>query len=94
MNFIHSFFESNKGFEFVGIEVDDYNENNCNYKVKRYHLFTRYYRISDSLKLKRMMYLRAKAEAIVNRILPNRHIREKYYKGSNWVSISNNFVHF
>lgn len=94
MDYIHDFFKKHRGAEFVGFENDECNRNNCNYKTKRYHLFTRYYRNRPMILSKQLPLLRAKAEGIINRILPNRNFKKNFYKGSNWVSITSDFCEY
>ena len=94
MDYIHDFFKTHRGAAFVGFENDECNRNNRNYKTKRYHLFTRYYRNRPMILSKQLPLSRAKAEGIINRILPNRNFKKNFYKGSNWVSITSDFCEY
>lgn len=87
-NEIHAFFEKNKGKEFIGFsqgELEEYIER----KVKRYHLFPKYFRSRNLSFSKLIRFAFLKLQFIFG-IKRNRRIEFK--KGTQWVSLTHKFV--
>lgn len=88
IDYIYDFFHTNKGKEFVGFSSDT----NWEYKVCKYHFFTRYYRNQSQI-IKKLRFF---SEFIINSFIT----RSKNYntfklkKGANWVSITDNFCRY
>jgi hypothetical protein len=74
--------------EFVGfVQTEDWQ-----YKVKKYHLFTRYYRMTG-LKDRVFSFLRFHGEKWLNAFFQRDNSIE-FKKGANWVSITDDFCRF
>jgi hypothetical protein len=88
---IHSFFDKHQGMEFIGFSQYDYNKEVMR-KVNLYHLFSHEFKNQKSLSLivKRVirgLYIR------IQLILGLRRNRNcEFKKGTQWVSITDNFV--
>ncbi len=91
-DYIHSFFDSNTGKEFVHIESNDLKGDN-NEKVDCYFWFQKY--IGHENKNNSFLYIVQRLLIRTQKIIGiKRHRNEhvKFYKGANWVSITGNFV--
>lgn len=89
MSVIHQFFDENNGKEFVGFMPR--RPNTWIERVMKYHFFTRHYRITKHGRLVTRK-LREWSENVVNSLF-SRSIMD-FRKGSNWVSITNDFCSF
>lgn len=92
-NFIHNFFKKHDGKEFIGFSTYDYNTE-LDAKVKRYHIFPKYFRstnniLSLTIRLLRFVFMRIQKLLNISR---NKNINFK--KGTQWVSVTNNFVEY
>lgn len=88
---IHAFFDAHVGKEFIGYSQYDYGEE-VDRKVKRYHLFPKHYRNSGKFldfirKGMRFGYLQ-----LQYLFRQRRHRQMAFKKGTQWVSLTGNFV--
>jgi|SRR5699024_5441284 len=92
-NYIHSFFSKNQGKEFIGYVNWDVSDE-IDRKVRRYHVFTKSFRIKNKLRsyyLRIIRYVFYSLQKVFG-IKRNRYIVFK--KGANWVSVTRSFVGF
>jgi hypothetical protein len=91
-DFIHQFFENNRGKEFIGYFKGDIN-NEISRKVRRYHLFPGNFREDSGLnlikKVGRSIFLKFQ-----NIIGFQRNSRINFKKGTQWLSITDELVKF
>lgn len=92
-NFIHNFFIMNEGKEFIGYTQKNV-ENMIDVRVRRYHLFPRYFSKYNNwrflfFRIFRVCCLRLQ---FISGIKRNRSIIFK--KGTNWVSVTHGFVEY
>lgn len=87
LNYIFNFFDRNKGKEFVGFT----SETNWLEKVMKYQFFIKYYRLNGwwGNLIKSIAY---RLEYIANKI--NKRSDESFRKGSEWVSITDDFCRY
>ena len=87
LNYIFNFFDRNKGKEFVGFT----SETNWLEKVMKYQFFIKYYRLNGRWGnlIKSIAY---RLEYIANKI--NKRSDESFRKGSEWVSITDDFCRY
>lgn len=87
MDYIFDFFERNSGKEFVGFT----SKTDWLKKVMRYHFFIRYHKMGGRLGIliKAISY---RLEYIANKL--NKRSDESFRKGSEWVSITENFCRY
>lgn len=84
---ILSFFEQNRGVEFVGFsKKDDWLQ-----KVMKWQFFIRYYNMKGRLGIY-ITYLRYKIELVADKYIKRSYMPFK--KGSNWVSITDDFCRY
>ncbi len=91
--YIHSFFEKNRGKEFVGVSFSAYNEWDKEQKTKYYYLGEKYIKPNDIKgKIIRKMVFRFVSLQV------KLHITRQYdvnlYKGPNWFSITDSFLSY
>lgn len=91
--YIHSFFENNRGKEFVGVTFSADNEWDKERKTKYYYVGEKYRRSNDiSYKIL------GKFSSLFVRIQCILHIKRRYdvrlYKGPNWFSITDTFLSY
>jgi hypothetical protein len=90
---IHKFFAEHAGKEFIGFSQYDYTEE-VDRKVRRIHLFAKYFRSTGSL----ADMARKVVRAAFLRIQFLLHIRinkqELFKKGTQWISVTENFVRY
>lgn len=92
-DYIHSFFNKNKGKEFIGFTQGN-TEAELIRKVKRYHLFPKEFRNKSNVKGFLIKIVR-RAFLEVQEILGiKRHKDILFKKGTNWVSITSDLVAF
>ncbi len=88
-DFIHDFFTQHSGYEFIGFSEYD-SRDEIDRKVRRYHLFSAHFKGGNLLHTAvRALLLQLQ---IITGIL--RHKKVEFKKGSNWVSVTEAFVHF
>jgi hypothetical protein len=91
-DFIHQFFENNRGKEFIGYFKGDI-KNEISRKVRRYHLFPGNFREDSGLnlikKVGRSIFLKFQ-----NIIGFQRNSRINFKKGTQWLSITDELVKF
>lgn len=87
LNYFFKFFDQNKGKEFVGFT----SETNWLEKVMKYQFFIKYYRLNGwwGNLIKSIAY---RLEYIANKI--NKRSDESFRKGSEWVSITDDFCRY
>lgn len=90
-NYIHRFFEKNKGKEFIGFTPGNIEEE-ITRKVKRYHLFSKEFRLSRGIKTLVVKGVRKTFLELQACFGIKRHKNIVFKKGTNWVSISTDFV--
>lgn len=93
-DYIHNFFSQHAGKEFVGFWNDSGHRKDVYRKVYRYYLFTRYFKegsvfVHGITALLRNVFLALQKITKFKR----RHDYE-FYKGFQWVSITNDFCHY
>lgn len=88
-DFIHSYFQKNINKEFISISP--INESELQYRVSKYHFFTKYYKKNNRF-IHKLKYI---TERIVNSIY-KRSKNENYTfkKGSQWASITKSFCSY
>ncbi len=91
-DYIHDFFEKNKGYEFVAYSQGEANLKDLEWKMSNYHLFTRYYKIPPRFFCKKIERFRQKFLNLQKKYHYCRPYEIEFKKGSNWVSISNDLV--
>lgn len=84
-DYIHEFFTSHQGKEFVGFWHN--NDVQALDRVSHYYFFMRYERITNRF----LSIFMAKFRNVLVYILPKRRIEVTYKKGPNWVSITHDF---
>lgn len=91
--YIHSFFEKNRGKEFVGVTFSAYNEWDKERKTKYYYVGEKFRRSND---IKDKIF--SKFSSLFVRLQTILHITRRYdvklYKGPNWFSITNSFLSY
>lgn len=91
-DYIHHFFERNKGYEFVPYSQGEANRKDLEWKVFKYHLFCRYYKIPPRFFKRWVHPLRAKFLKLQDHFRYCRPKEIEFKKGSNWVSITNDLL--
>lgn len=90
MEYIHTFFRQNAGYEFVHIGSDEFSQCEA-YRYRLYHLFQ-----EQRGREKNLYAYLEKAVLLVQRILgvnrAKKHPHIAFKSGSNWVSITHEFV--
>lgn len=92
-DYIHQFFEQNRGKEFIGYHQSEI-ETELNRRARRYHLFTSSFRETKgfiNLTKRLIRYLYIKVQPVIG-ITRNDNLILK--KGTQWVSISHQFVEY
>lgn len=84
---ILSFFEQNKGTEFVGFSK----KNDSSQKVMRWHFFIRFYKMKGRW-VNFITHIKNKSELIANNYFKRSYMPFK--KGANWVSITEDYCHY
>ena len=86
-NYIHNYFADNCGKEFIRFQSPGIN---CLDRVRYYHFFQEYRGRDDKSPL---ICIIEGLSIFVQRIMGiNRHKNINFYKGTNWVSVTNDFV--
>ena len=91
-DYIHHFFEKNKGYEFVPYSCGEANLKDLERKVFKYHLFCRYYKIPPRIFKKQVQSLRISFLKLQDFFHYNRPKEIEFKKGSNWVSITHELL--
>ena len=91
-DYIHRFFEKNKGYEFVPYSCGEANLKDLERKVFKYHLFCRYYKIPPRIFKKQVQSLRINFLKLQDFFHYNRPKEIEFKKGSNWVSITHELL--
>ena len=91
-DYIHHFFEKNKGYEFVPYSCGEANLKDLERKVFKYHLFCRYYKIPPRIFKKQVQSLRINFLKLQDFFHYNRPKEIEFKKGSNWVSITHELL--
>lgn len=94
-NFIHNLFDTNKGKEFIYVSKSENVPKIMSYKLDHYKIFSKYYR--DPRKIPRGLTrkIRNCFCAFQNWLnIKRTYPWEKLYYGSNWVSITQDFVNY
>lgn len=92
-DYIHQFFESHQGKEFIGFYQGD-NTAELTRKVQRYHIFPKYFRFKKSLSgifIRALRYLLLQIQELFGLY---RNKKTIFKKGMNWVSVTPDFVHY
>lgn len=92
-DYIHNFFMHHQGKEFIGFTQGD-TKNEIDRKVRRYHLFSDSFREEEGLINHVKKVLRAVALRIQEVIGIKRNIHIDFKKGTNWVSVTHEFVNY
>lgn len=97
-NYIHNFFDSNMGKEFVSFDNERLFIDKIRNRYKHYHINTEY-SFKSSKNIFSSVFIRGyrKVENIVQSLLcidREKHSNFKYYYGSQWFSIDNELVNF
>lgn len=92
-NFIHNFFKKHHGKEFIGFSTYNY-QNEVNIKVKKFHLFPQYYRSSNPIIYNLTRFLRYVCMQTQKLLAIKRNTNINFKKGTQWVSITNDFVEY
>ncbi|SRR5690606_34138214 len=90
---IHRFFLLHQGKEFVGFSSEN-NISEINRKVKKYHLFTRYFREKKRTVFLFCKIIRALSLRIQYILGMERFKNVEFKKGTSWVSVTDDFVRF
>lgn len=88
---IHAFFEQHNGMEFIGFTQGDIAKQ-LERKVQRYHLFPRRFRREEGAIGLLTHLLRASFLRLQELLGVLRHKSKSFKKGTNWVSVTQNFV--
>lgn len=91
-DYIHNFFKTHNGYEFIGFAQGQKAKCDCYNKVMKYHFFTKYYKGPLLIKIF-FFIIRYIIEKIVNRVI-KRTEDINFKKGCNWFSITNNCCEF
>ncbi|MDO4692983.1 MAG: beta-1,6-N-acetylglucosaminyltransferase [Porphyromonadaceae bacterium] len=87
-DYIHRFFDSNQGREFVSY-WDPYQRNgDAELKISRYYLFMKYEKMAWRIP----SILIAKCREFLARTLPRRKFEYQYKKGSQWLSLTHSSI--
>lgn len=92
-NYIHHFFSINKGKELIGYSGGDI-EDMIDIRVRRYHLFPRYFMKNDNWRFFFVKVIRALYLRLQNLFGIQRHRSVVFKKGTNWVSVTDAFVRY
>lgn len=92
-NEIHTFFEVNKGYEFIGYVQGDISKE-IDRKVRRYHLFPKSYRSNKRISHTLQRILRALFLRFQFLIGLKRNSDIEFKKGTSWVSITGDLVKY
>lgn len=91
-DYIHDFLDKNNGKEFVGFIFSDFAKEDINRKISYYHFW-----VSNFLH-PNLFFRLTKLQGIVFKLQVKlgikRHYQKELQKGSNWVSITNEFVQY
>lgn len=90
---IHNFFSIHQGKEFIGFSAGDLHQE-LGRKVKKYHFFTKYFREKKDIYFWIRKLIRALALRIQYILGVERYKNVEFRKGTSWVSVTHNFVHF
>ncbi|NGM64062.1 beta-1,6-N-acetylglucosaminyltransferase [Sphingobacterium sp. SGR-19] len=90
---IHLFFNANQGKEFIGFSQYDY-AGEVERKVQKYHLFSKDFKFNGGLvslckKALRFLFIR-----VQNIVGYKRHRSTAFKKGTQWVSVTHDFVEY
>lgn len=91
-NFIHDFFNANKGKEFIGFAKGSNNEKDISERTQSYHFYTRYYKSKNRLVRTFFYYLRNFSLNLQHAIGFKRKYPFILKKGCNWMSISHDLA--
>lgn len=91
-DYIHDFFEKNKGFEFVAYSSGENNQKDLEWKVSKYHFFPQYYQTSTRFGRKWVAPIRQKLLKLQDLFHFSRSKDMVFKKGTNWVSITHDLV--
>lgn len=93
-DYIHSFFEKNKGSEFLGFAPYPASKKEIDNRTKYHHVLQNYGRIQNTL-LRYSVSAIKKFCIIIQKVL---HIQKKYdfefRMGTNWCSVTKDFAHY
>ena len=93
MKYIHSFFDLNKGFNFIGF--GQYQEERFLDRIEKRHYLTKMYRETCYFKRIFVKIIRVIIEMFVNAILISKRDKSlTYKKGANWCSLTEDFVEY
>lgn len=93
MNYIHSFFETHSGTNFIGFGKPSPNE--LQLKIGKRHYFRKHFREKGYAKRAIYKVSRFIIENVVNTISPSMMDPNiEYKKGANWCSLTNEFVQY
>ena len=90
INYIISFFEKNKGKEFIGFVKEE----SWLYKINSFHFFTKYYHTKGWFSQLFINKLKETSENLFIKYFPRKTYHITYKKGCNWCSITNDFCHY
>ncbi|WP_219226483.1 beta-1,6-N-acetylglucosaminyltransferase [Pedobacter antarcticus] len=92
-NEIHDFLKSHDGKEFIGYTQGDISKE-IDRKVKRYHLFSRFFRADSTYFFSLFRLLRFALLRFQYLFIIQRHRGVDFKKGTSWVSVTQTFVEF
>ena len=93
-DYIHDFFNRHVGYEFVGFWMEKKHQQDLRRRVRRYHFFVKYFK-GGGLFIHNMCAFLRNICLSLQKLLPiYRHRNLEFQKGSNWVSITNNFCKY
>lgn len=93
-DYIHDFFETHNGYEFVGFAQGEKNEQDLAHKTRYVYLFTSYLKDANALRRFGAKCIRnsfVKCQQLFNY---KRHYAMTLKKGANWFSITSPFANF
>ena len=90
---IHDFFYRNKGKEFIGFN-QEVTESEINKKVRSFHFFPKLFRNSNAVIALLVKCVRSVTVLFQQSVKMYRHCNIEFKKGTSWVSVTHDFVHF
>ena len=91
IDYIHRFIVNHPNKEFVGFSNDP--KIQYENRILKYHLFTKYYKVSNFIGSRILFHIRNYMERIINFFI-KRNVDFELKKGANWVSITNEFCEY
>lgn len=82
-DYIHDFFDKNKGKEFIDFASDEFNQDDCERKVMKYYFFQKWNKDTHTSK----WYFKRIIDKVVSSFFKRNKCLD-FKKGANWVSIT------